>query len=64
MMLTKAKGFEIIGVSVDMERNAWLNGIKAKQCNWINVSQLEGWQSDVARDYRIATTPVIVPFRL
>ena len=55
----KAKGFEIIGVSVDMERNAWLNGIKAKQCNWINVSQLEGWQSDVARDYRIATTPVM-----
>ncbi len=55
----KAKGFEIIGVSVDMEKNAWLNGIKAKQCNWINVSQLEGWQSDVARDYRIASTPVM-----
>ncbi len=55
----KAKGFEIIGVSVDMEKNAWKNGIQAKGCNWINVSQLEGWQSDVAKDYRISTTPVM-----
>ena len=55
----KAKGFEIIGVSVDMEKNAWLNGIQAKKCDWINVSQLEGWQSPIAKDYRISTTPVM-----
>ena len=55
----KAKGFEIIGVSVDMKKTDWLNGIKAKQCDWINVSQLEGWQSPVAKDYRISTTPVM-----
>ncbi len=55
----KEKGFEIIGVSVDMNKPAWENGIKAKQCDWINVSQLEGWQSAVAKDYRVSSTPVM-----
>jgi len=53
------KGFEIIGVSVDMNKSDWVNGIKAKECNWINVSQLEQWESPVAKDYRIQSTPVM-----
>jgi len=55
----KAKGFEIIGVSVDGTKREWEQGIKAKGCDWINVSQLEQWQSPVAKDYRISSTPVM-----
>jgi thiol-disulfide isomerase/thioredoxin len=54
-----AKGFEIIGVSVDMDKGAWIKGIEQKGCNWINVSQLDQWESDVAKDYRIQSTPVM-----
>ena len=55
----KNKGFEIIGISVDKDKSAWLNGIKAKKCNWINVSQLEVWESPVAKDYRVNSTPMM-----
>ncbi|MFK7757738.1 MAG: thioredoxin-like domain-containing protein [Flavobacteriales bacterium] len=54
-----SQGFEIIGVSVDENMSAWKKGIQDKQCTWINVSQLEQWESPVAKDYRISSTPVM-----
>ena len=52
------QGFEIVGISVDKDRIAWQRGIESKECNWINVSQLEEWQSPVVKDYRVNSTPV------
>lgn len=51
------KGFEIIGVSVDTDRNAWANAVNSRNLKWPNVSQLQGWDSPVAKDYRVSKTP-------
>jgi peroxiredoxin len=54
----KDKGFEIIGVSLDRDRNAWVNTIKAKEMNWIH-----GWDMDgkvpgtVANKYGVTGIP-------
>ncbi|MCB0760011.1 MAG: AhpC/TSA family protein [Flavobacteriales bacterium] len=55
----KSKGFEIIGVSVDTQRSAWVKASEEKGVVWPNVSQLNGWDSPVAKDYRVSSTPTL-----
>jgi peroxiredoxin len=38
----KDKGFEIVGVSLDREKDAWLNTIKIPGMSWIHVWDMEG----------------------
>lgn len=38
----KSKGLEIYQVSIDDDRNAWLNAIKEDGLNWINVGDMNG----------------------
>jgi peroxiredoxin len=54
---SKAKGFDIIGVSVDTEETAWKNAVNSRNLPWAQVSQLKGWKSPVAVDYRVTKTP-------
>ncbi len=53
----KAKGFEIYGISFDENKNAWLKAIKDDGINWIQVSDLRGYQSDVSAIYAIKSLP-------
>lgn len=53
----KNKNFKIVGVSLDNSKDAWLNFIKKYQMDWINVSDLRGWGSSVARLYGIQAIP-------
>lgn len=53
----KSKGFEVIGVSVDLQRNAWVQAAADKNVPWTTVSQLNGWKSPVAKDYKTTQTP-------
>lgn len=53
----KDKGFNVIGVSVDTDQNAWTNAVNSRNLPWPNVSQLQGWESPVAQDYRVSKTP-------
>ena len=55
----KSKGFQIVGISVDNNRNAWLKGIEDKGTTWTNVSMLNGWNSPVADGYYVSETPTI-----
>ncbi|MDR1881973.1 MAG: AhpC/TSA family protein [Prevotella sp.] len=34
----KAKGLEIVGISIDNDRQAWLNAVKAHKMTWIQLS--------------------------
>jgi len=52
-----AKGFDVVGVSVDTDRGAWTNAVSSRNLPWPNVSQLKGWESPVAKDYRVSKTP-------
>ncbi|KAF5302954.1 hypothetical protein FQR65_LT19050 [Abscondita terminalis] len=47
----KDLGFEIIGVSLDHSREAWLKAIREDKLDWIHVSDLKGLQNAVAKQY-------------
>lgn len=52
-----AKGFEIIGVSFDNEKEAWVTGIKELGFTWPQVSDLKGWESIAGETYNIRSIP-------
>ena len=51
------KGFEILGVSLDRDRSAWLNAITKDGLIWNQVSDLKYWQSDAAITYGVKSIP-------
>ena len=53
----KSKGFEIYGVSLDKSQDAWVNAIKQDGLNWVNVSDLGGWNSAGAATYGVRSIP-------
>jgi len=56
----KDKGFEILGVSLDKDRNAWLEAIQKDGLKWIHVSDLKYWQSDAAKLYNVTGIPYTI----
>lgn len=53
----KEKGFEIVGVSLDETKAAWLGAVKQDGMPWIQVSELIGFKTDVAVKYGITAIP-------
>lgn len=51
------KGFEILGVSLDRDRNAWLKAIKDDNLSWTNVSDLNYWNNAASRLYNVSSIP-------
>ncbi len=51
------KGFEIIGVSLDRDRNRWLSAIEADGLVWHHISDLKGWKSKYAALYGVRSIP-------
>ncbi|HJT74599.1 MAG TPA: TlpA disulfide reductase family protein, partial [Chitinophaga sp.] len=51
------KGFEIIGVSLDSKKEAWLKAIAADKLTWTHVSDLKGWQNTAAAAYGVKSVP-------
>lgn len=52
-----AKGFEILGVSLDRDQTAWVNAIKQDGIHWKHISDLKGWQSEHAKLYSVNSIP-------
>jgi len=53
----KDKGFEIYGVSLDKDRDAWLAAIEKDGLKWPQVSDLKFWQSEAAQTYAVQSIP-------
>lgn len=53
----QSKGFEIISVSLDNNKNAWLQAITKDQLKWSNTSDLKGQQNEIAIKYGINAIP-------
>ncbi len=53
----KDKNFEIVGISLDESRKAWLNAVEKDGMPWIQVSDLKGFKTDVAVQYGITAIP-------
>ena len=39
-----SKGFEIVGVSFDVKKEAWVNAVKQMNMTWPQMSDLKGWK--------------------
>ena len=53
------KGLEIIGVSLDEEKEDWAFAVEKDGLAWINVSSLKGWECEVARLYNVKGIPAL-----
>jgi peroxiredoxin len=53
----KDRNFTILGVSLDRDRDAWLQAINDDRLTWTHVSDLKFWESAVVPLYRIEGIP-------
>ena len=54
-----AKGFEVYSVSLDRDKQSWLNAIAADKLVWAwHVSDLKQWNSEAGRLYGINSIPM------
>ena len=51
------KGLEIIGVSLDRNHGDWLRGIEEDKLPWLQVSDVQFWDSEVAKLYYVRYIP-------
>ena len=51
------KGLEIIGVSLDENKDQWLQAIKDDKLGWKQMSDLKGWQNEGAQLYAVNSIP-------
>jgi len=56
----KDQGFEILGVSLDRDRAAWLQAIEKDGLTWPHISDLKFWQSQAAQTYGVTAIPYTV----
>jgi hypothetical protein len=54
------KGLEILSVSLDEKKDAWLEAIEKDGLTWNHVSDLKGWSSSAAKLYGVSSIPHIV----
>lgn len=53
----KAKGLEIFAVSLDQDYAAWTAYLEENKINWLNVTELKGWQTRALEAYSVTGTP-------
>lgn len=53
----KKKNFTVLGVSLDDQKEDWLEAIKSDKLNWQHVSDLKKWESTVVSTYQIEGIP-------
>lgn len=53
----KAKGFGVIGVSLDTDGAAWKKAIQSDGYTWTNLSDLKGFASPLSKKYNITSIP-------
>jgi peroxiredoxin len=50
-------GFEILGVSFDKDREAWLQAVSDDSLTWAHVSDLKGWDNEAGKLYGVNAIP-------
>ena len=51
------KGFEVVGVSFDQKKEAWVRAIGQLTMPWLQISDLKGWECAAAPIYKIDGIP-------
>lgn len=53
----KHRNFDILGVSLDNNKDKWLQAIQDDQLTWTHVSDLKYWKNEVALQYGVKSIP-------
>ena len=53
----KDKGFTILGVSLDRDKQRWLQAIADDKLNWTQVSDLKFWDNEASNLYAVSSIP-------
>ena len=53
----KAKGFEIFGVSMDENLNAWAKAVSKDKISWVQVIDRGGWEGGTALSWNVYRLP-------
>lgn len=53
----KDKGFTIISISLDSDKDNWLKAIRKDNLLWTQVSDLKFWDNKIAKQYDIRSVP-------
>ena len=56
----KDKGLGILGISLDTDKDSWVEGITGMNMTWPQVSELKGWKSDIVELYQVNAIPYTV----
>lgn len=56
----KARGFEVLGVSLDRDKGAWTQAIAQDGLPWKHVSDLGFWNNAAAQQYGVSSIPYTV----
>ena len=52
--------FEIIAISLDEVERDWSRAIEENDIDWINISDLKGWDSEASEIYGVNQTPSFI----
>jgi thiol-disulfide isomerase/thioredoxin len=53
----QAKGLGIIGISLDNDVDAWVKGTEALGFTWPQMSDLKGWENEIAQHFQVTSIP-------
>lgn len=53
----KAKGLEILAVTLDKEKDAWVEAVKKDGLPWLHVGDMKGWSTAAAVLYNVKAVP-------
>jgi peroxiredoxin len=53
----KAKGLNVVGVSLDRNKDNWLKAIEDDGLQWSHVSHLQYWNEPIAKAYEVRSIP-------
>lgn len=56
----KGKGFSVMGVSLDRDKDKWLKAIEDDKLTWAHVSDLKQWKNEAAALYSVNSIPANV----
>lgn len=54
----KSENIALIGISLDIDRQAWTEAIEHDTLKWEQLSDLKGWESEAARIFSLQQLPV------
>jgi len=53
----KAKGLNVVGVSLDKSKASWVKAIEDDGLQWSHVSHLQHWNEPIAKAYQVRSIP-------